>query len=733
MEKYKTIILIEKIKKCLEAGKCEEALLIAESIDKKKLKSLSDLSIVAECYFQNRKYEEAKELFLRMYEKNRSRRIVAQLVHLSIKLQDVEEANYYLSEFIKIAPEDFYRYIFQYSIDKMTKAPIVKLIEDLEELKKTEYIESWAYELAKLYHKASLKDKCVAECNDIVLWFGDGDYVERAKALRAYYLGELDVSAYKAPDAFVAQPLETAVNEEVPDSEAVQIEESNDSNASVVEEVSDSEVVQEEESNDSNASMVEEVSDSEATYQEGIGDNQVAEDEEIVDSEVAKEEQMEDSNTTEVDSNTSEKEQAVNSETVQNEEFINCEVATTTEQRDELDTSSYDSIMDENEISEGLARELDVIFSQSTDYIQDSNKQEDQEEFTEQVELSKEEIYSNESGNSKYSDAEQEVEEELYRLLREEGIENNLDAKTVNNSDSKTICNSNVKQVNDNDEMQTEPTGKKQLQKIHLKALSNDQIIQEEELLYYFERHDIGLSDLFGNFIRMEQVQKQLVRSLDQALTQKNNINLIITGERKSGKTRLARCIAKTLNRMNLIQSKKVALIDGVKLNSVDLTSIEEQLLECVLIVERAGMMSKDTVKLLQKLIQDLPNHIIIVLEDTRENMNRLLRTNSSLNSVFNNRVHLHKYSLEDYMGFVYDYLTEREYEIEMEAFIALQNEFSSLLKKERENALPAIFSLLDTIIQKSERRSAALLKEMSQSGRFEESDFMVLRREDIL
>ncbi len=744
MEKYKTIILIEKIKKCLEDGKCEEALSIAEAIDKKKIKNLSDLSIVAECYFQNLKYEEAKKLFLRMYDKNRSRRIVAQLVHLSIKLKDVEEANSYLSEFIEIAPKDFYRYIFQYSIDKMTKAPIVKLIEDLEALKKTEYIESWAYELAKLYHKASLKDKCLAECNDIILWFGDGDYVERAKALKAYYLGELDVSVYNTSEDSVTKPMETDKNEEVRDSVTTQYEES-----------AASEVAQEEEFRDSVTTQYEESAASEALRDEEITDDVTAQYEENVASEVAQDEEI-------ADSETEQNEENVGSEAIENEEIIyreavDSETATTMiERNNEPDTCSYNTVIDEIDISAKLAREIDVIFNQDKCLDNDSHLDKE-EDVVQQVNQENEEIQSQEKDNSKYLDVEQEVEEELYRLLREEGIESNPGAKTVSNpdtnsasdydtntvndsdaitssnSDEKTISSSGTIAVNKVEEQTTETTTKKQIQKIHLKQISNDHIVEEEGLLHYFEHYDISLSDLFGNFIRMDATQKQLIRSLDQALTQKNNINLIITGEKKSGKTRLARCIAKTLNRMNLIQSKKIALIDGVKLNSVDWSSIKEQLSGCVLIIERAGMMSKDTVKLLQKLIQDLPNHIIIMLEDTRENINRLLRANSALNGIFNNRVHLHKYSLEDYMGFAYDYLTEKEYEIEMEAFIALQNEFSALIKKDRENALPAIFSTLDTIIQKSEKRNAVLLKEMSQSGRFEESDFMVLKRNDIL
>ncbi|MDF2859400.1 MAG: hypothetical protein K0Q87_5251, partial [Neobacillus sp.] len=279
---------------------------------------------------------------------------------------------------------------------------------------------------------------------------------------------------------------------------------------------------------------------------------------------------------------------------------------------------------------------------------------------------------------------------------------------------------------------QLHPTTKKQ-KKINLKVLSNEQLIgeEEEELLLQLTRNQVSLFDVFGNFMRMEVVRKQLVRSMDQILTQRSK-NVILTGESQSGKTRLAKCYAKWLHRMKLISSTKIALIDGEKINHMNLLSKKEQLKDCAIIIENAGMVTKETMKSLLELSNLYQNNIAIILEDTREKINHLLRGNSQLNSIFNNRVHLHKYTLEDYMGFAYDYITEHDYEIEMEAFIALQNEFSVFMHEKRENALQAIFSYLDGIIQKSEKRSTEQLKEVSQSGRFDDTELMVVKREDV-
>lgn len=192
MEKYENIIKIEEIRKLVEDNQYIKALKILETMDVHKIKSLTDLSILADVLTQNERYDEAMELLTRIYTKTKTRRVLYQLVDLSIKCGKVEEAQDYLERYITVAPQDSYRFIFRYCIDKLSGESNEVLIASLEQLKEHEYIEMWAYELAKLYHKAGMKDKCIRECSDIILWFGDGIYVEKAKLLKGYYVGEIN-------------------------------------------------------------------------------------------------------------------------------------------------------------------------------------------------------------------------------------------------------------------------------------------------------------------------------------------------------------------------------------------------------------------------------------------------------------------------------------------------------------------------------------------------------------
>lgn len=192
MERYDNIIKLEEIRRFVDNSQYKKAEKVLDTVDLHKIKSLTDLSIIADVYAQNERYDEAINILTKMYAKTKTRRLLYQLIEVSIKQGNIKEAENYLSQYNKVAPNDSYRYIFRYCIDKKKGESLDVLIESLEQLKEFEYIENWAYELAKLYHKAGKKDKCIRECSDIVLWFGEGLFVEKAKLLKAYYVGEIN-------------------------------------------------------------------------------------------------------------------------------------------------------------------------------------------------------------------------------------------------------------------------------------------------------------------------------------------------------------------------------------------------------------------------------------------------------------------------------------------------------------------------------------------------------------
>ncbi len=188
MDRSSNSVKIEKIRQAMEAGDTAKAVETAKTVDTARLKSAADLSVIAEAYYKHGVYDTALVYYEQIYQRNPSRRILINMINLCLKLSMADMAEGYLRDFAEIAPKDFYRHIFRYRIDRLRGESVEVLIDDLELLRDENYMEDWAYELAKLYHKSGQAEKCVAECDDIILWFGTGTYVERARGLRAINL-----------------------------------------------------------------------------------------------------------------------------------------------------------------------------------------------------------------------------------------------------------------------------------------------------------------------------------------------------------------------------------------------------------------------------------------------------------------------------------------------------------------------------------------------------------------
>ena len=189
MDKYEYKVRSEEISKMIEQEKYTEAVKIADTIDWRRVKSASMLLKISVLYRINRRNEEAREVLMLAYERypaNRS--VVYSLCELSIELDDVVSAIEYYKQFVKLAPKDNGVFTLRYRILEAQEASLEERIEILEELKKKDYQEEWAYELAYLYHRVGLSTKCVEECDDIILWFGDGPYVMKAMELKAVHV-----------------------------------------------------------------------------------------------------------------------------------------------------------------------------------------------------------------------------------------------------------------------------------------------------------------------------------------------------------------------------------------------------------------------------------------------------------------------------------------------------------------------------------------------------------------
>lgn len=199
LDKYEHKVRTDEIRALIAEGEYVKAVEIADTVDWRKERSVMLLCTISDLYKVNRRYRESKDILLMAYERHPGGRlIVYSLCELSIKLEEYMQAVEYYKEFVQIAPKDTNRYILLYRLYEAQEVSIEERIQVLEDFKKRDYKEKWAYELAKLYHKVGMASSCVEECDEMFLWFGEGRYVIKALELKMLHepLNEAQLARY---------------------------------------------------------------------------------------------------------------------------------------------------------------------------------------------------------------------------------------------------------------------------------------------------------------------------------------------------------------------------------------------------------------------------------------------------------------------------------------------------------------------------------------------------------
>ena len=232
MDKYEYRVKTEQMLDHLEKKEYQQAKEIADGIDWRRVKNASMLNTVSEIYEYNGEFKKGRDiLFLAFDRAPGSRKIVYRLGTLALKIKDIREATDCYEEFVKLAPKDPNQYILKYKILRTQGASLTDQITALEEFKKAEYIEKWAYELAKLYDEAGMTAECLEECDDLILWFSEGKYVYLAMELKMKYkpLTPLQQEKYDSRPGAVKKKPEP---EKQPESTLEEVDDENEYNES---------------------------------------------------------------------------------------------------------------------------------------------------------------------------------------------------------------------------------------------------------------------------------------------------------------------------------------------------------------------------------------------------------------------------------------------------------------------------------------------------------------------
>lgn len=635
MERYRAIVRLEEIRSLTETGDFEAAKEIADTIKKERLKDSGDLFLLATVYRRCGEFGTAKEFLLRIYEKKVTWRVLEELMEVCLAEKNPEEAQTYLKQYVRLSGGDPRNYIYEYRIGRQMHRPDEELLPVLQTLKAEEYSEKYAYELAKVYHKLGREQECMEECADLILWFGDGTYVERAKVLQAYYRGELSADDIRdEAERRVRVAEERRAKEEAErlafEKQQRQLEEEQ----RLAEEESRRQAEEEQRLAEEEQAALDALyrSVAEAHFGEEIAGEIVAS--EIPEGELSKEEDFDE---------------------------------------ETLEGSDDESVLEETELEESFFEEVAVAMEAEPMY----------EATAEEAEV---------SGEETESVLPEEPAAEAYEQI------SLFAGKESAAEEAKDLS----------------PLGKELGARL-------------------FER-GIVFEDVLHEFARIERVRKQLARMLEVVVTVRKKCHcLIITGDKKSGKTTLGTYLAKLLYELAYVKTPRVAKISGERLNQIDLFEKQEQLRDVCLIVENAGKMTESTAEALLEFIKQTDVLGTVILEDNANGINRLLRNHAECNREFNNRVHLPKYDTEELMLFALGCIAEQDYNISEDTRKVLFEKIEHVTRVEpKEGRLWATMELVKEALKNADYRNQGTILAMASSGSFLAAEALELTAEDL-
>ena len=778
MDKYEYREKTEQMMKYVQTRSYDKAKEIADTIDWKRVKNASMLCTVSEIYEYTGEYQKSREILFIAYDRSPgSRKIVYRLGTLALRLGETEEALDCYDEFVSMAPKDPNQYILKYKILKAQNAPIKEQIHVLEEFKKAEYIEKWAYELAELYDQAGMTTECLEECDDLILWFSDGAFVQKAMELKMKYkpLTPQQQKKYrKAGNEEESGNLTAAVEEaqtrKPEKEEQVKVEEIPAENQKEVQgepekTVDFEQVISMLQDQGKRETLILKADSSKALtgafllgmavggnktitevkqmFEKGEGDvyetgqmkieeilrqweerqrkNAAVIEEKRREAEAKAEEEKAKQETVSKDTATilSEDIQRLLSEMEAEEKEREEAVGGTTESLARLSESMKDQTEEETETE----TEPDESVEEESPEDEYAEEEYDEDEYAE--EESVEEEYEDEESDFEEddSDYEEEVEESDQEEEEEEAAEQEPEKEEVleieepdEDEDSRSSGGSSF------------DTGFIVQGRYDLSATSEIGL-------------KLGLTEeqkkLFSYFVPIRGMSEQLVDVLEQDRNCRKRYgtsrtgNILVIGHKGSGKTVLAVDIVKAIQKQRRMKQGKVAIITGDALNKKNLISIIQKLSGGALIIEKASKMNDKTIDELTGLMEEQTGEMLFILEDERRPMEKMLSEYPDFRRKFTSRVELPIFINDELVTFGQTYAKENGYRIDEMGILALYSRIDVLQKEDHFVTVAEVKEIMDDAIAHSQKANVKHLMKRVFGKSTDETDRIILKEDD--
>lgn len=757
---------------------------LADSINWKRVRNANSLIKAGEVYETAERYDDAKEMFLLAYERSPiGRMIVYRLAELAIHVGNYNEAMEYYEEFVEMAPNDSLKFVLKYKIYKAKGESLAEQIQILEDLKEQEYIEEWAYELAYLYHQAGMSEKCVEACDELILWFGDGAYVEKALELKMLYqpLTKQQEEKYRQfrqkRDGVVEVRPNDMLNSGEIVSEVVKIPQvtmnaSRFNTVNLQNELAKNmqqimDATEKEEVNDSMDAikkMVEEIPylqlphESEEQKEEKYG--HIETDEEIDGSLKINFKEMlaEDSDgqiSLYVPKDPMVERQITGQMSIQEvlEEWEKtkraAEAALQEAEQRRLESAKARALQEAEEIMERL---VDVIPQLNAglspkelleqEYMQNMPEKDEKaarlfqnvnDILTREIEkLSKENnsidqmIEENKPAEESFG---QEMENEMSEELSEE-IPQELPQVSTDIGDL-LVEEPIPEEIEAAKElMPEEPAKQEELPPIQIP----EDVIEDEDVTMHLTKAQKEIFSYFVPIQGMEQQLCQVLTGVKRRLGRSTNStegNIMIQGGPGSGKTVLATDLIKVIQEETGLIGGKIGKIEAASLNQKDIPELMKKVRGGCLIIEKAGEITRETaVKMSLQMSQDTAG-MLVILEDTKEGIRKALGRDEEFARKFTEKVNIPIFSIDELVEFAKSYAQELEYEIDEMGVLALYNRISSIEKLDEATTLFEVKDIVDEAVAKSEKGGFKKAFSVFASKRHGQGDRKVLQEKD--
>lgn len=806
MDKYEYRVKTEQMLEYMEQKAYGKAMEIADTIDWRKVKNASMLCSVSEIYEQNEKYEKSRDVLFIAYDRTPgSRKIIYRLGILALKLGEPSEAMDCYEEFVSVAPKDPNQYILRYKILKAQNAPITQQIEVLEEFKKAEYIEKWAYELAKLYDEAGMITECLEECDDLILWFSEGKYVYQAMELKMKYKpltplqqekydqkpggpmtpsqkfvqklreNQLDTSTATIPTGEVKEAIkEPQLQKQV--TGQMKIEEILASWEEKQKEVMEV-IEQKRQEAEADKEIVELKSEPEAATPEDVRrlmEELEGKKEDEVLEEASASEPME--------AEPEVIEEPIEEQTFAEEDFEECfddEIDEELEEFEELDIPEWDEqemeamtedpveVIEESE--EEVIEEPESIFEEMSEedaaqVLSEESEVHEETELYEEEEISKDLSEGQEEMDPEDDDEDsfdpndfeevedgydiRDFEEEIAAFERER-----MESEEDEDDDDFDLLNETIplSRIEVAKAAATGKTGKIPVDEIANALGATGTFGQGTTGFTVQAKYDLeaqsevglraGLTEeqkkLFSYFVPVRGMSEQLVDVLEQDKQCTNRQgtsktgNLLIIGRKGSGKTVLAVDVVKAIQKQRKLKQGKVAIITGDSLNKKKIKEIVSKLYGGALIIEKAGRMNEKTVQRLNKAMERDTGELLIVLEEQRKPLDRLLSSNKEFRRKFTSRLEVPIFINDELVTFGQTYAKENGFKIDEVGILALYSRIDMLQREDHVVTVAEVKEIMDEAIEHVQKTNVKkIVKRVLGKGR-DDADRVILSEKD--